>query len=466
MPCVGGHFGTMVSNLVPICERHNCTVVELAKICEQKLKPFHELVKFQVIKKHVCRDEYTFHGSLDFFLKFCHYAKEVFEKTYNEFSNILQERRSDFDIMLVDQIFWSLLAVAEKYDLPAIVQVPGITGGLEHVQDKMPIPVIDGIVFKLVFNDCWNWLHEKRKLNGLPEIDVQGQFSATEYVDRFPMFIPTSPSIYKNPHPNSEFVFIGGFRNSSNHQQLENKMTKWIDESELDIVYVSLGTHAALDEAEMKKFYEKVQNQNKYRIIWSLGLGLQTIAKNLGIFFTASEKIYFSDYLPQYKLLGHPKVKLAVSHAGLGTMIDLIKRRKPSILAPQFYDQFMNTIIMEKLDLGISISSLNFEEVDSAITKVMSNYDHFTENLAKIDEEFLQYENFELINDFIVKIAERKKISVRYLLGYEVNSPRVYSAWRYLQLFCCVVICGFFIVVLMIVKKCCYHGGMNEKKQN
>ena len=56
MPCYGGHFGTMSTLLAPLCREesgNNCTVVETAKLCEKKLKSFHDTIKFDVIKREL-----------------------------------------------------------------------------------------------------------------------------------------------------------------------------------------------------------------------------------------------------------------------------------------------------------------------------------------------------------------------------------------------------------------------------
>jgi len=89
MPCWGGHFGTMSSYLIPVCEKHNCTVIEWAKLCEGKLKSFHERVKFEVLKPHVMEDEYSFNGRFDFLFKFSDVMLEQFDLTHDEMDKIL-----------------------------------------------------------------------------------------------------------------------------------------------------------------------------------------------------------------------------------------------------------------------------------------------------------------------------------------------------------------------------------------
>ena len=465
MPCLGGHFGTMSSLLTPLCSRHNCTVAELAKLCENKLKSFQQQVKFNVIKKHVMRDEYSFHGVVDFFLKFCPYSIEVYDSSYKEFSEILEESPNLYDVIITDHMVFSILILAEKFDIPVIVQVPGLTGGLEHLQDQIPIPLSDTLAFKLIFGDCWKWVDNYRAKNKLPELDYQGQFFPNEYIDRFPMFIPTSPSIYGHPHPSSEYIFIGGLRNESNFEKLDEKLEKWIISNELDIVYISLGTHSLIDSKAMMAFYEKISSQNTYRVIWSLSLGLQKTAEELHIFSSPNDKIFFSNYLPQYTLLGQSKVVVFVTHCGLGSSTDLIKRKIPSVFVPQFADQFTLAAILDRLQLGVYEKKFSFDTMNSAISKLFENYGFYAENLRKIEEELAQYESEEDIHNFVMKIAERKTVTMKTRLEYEVHSPRIYIIWRGLIFLSIFFVCTLMLTTLLCVRKCLTKKNQCDKKK-
>ena len=465
MPCYGGHFGTMSSLLTPLCSRHNCTVVELAKLCENKLNSFHQRVSFKVIKKHVLPDEYSFHGVVDFFMKFCPHSIEGYDITYKEFSEIFAENSELYDVVITDYMFLSILILAEKYNIPVIVQVPGLTGGLEHIQDQMPVPLSDILAFKLIFGNCWKWVDDHRSKNKLPELDYQGHFFPNEYVDRFPMIIPTSPSVYGHPHPSSEYVFIGGLRNESNFQKVDEQMEIWINASELDIVYISLGTHALVDAKTLMNLYEKISSQNDYRVIWSLSIGLQKVATDLNIFSKTNEKIIFSDYLPQYTILGNPKVKVYVTHCGLGSLIDLIKRKIPPIFVPQFGDQFTMAIILDKLQLGVYEQKFTFETINSAIAKLFENYEFYCKNLKKIEQEFAQYENEEDIHSFVSKVADRKKVTMKTRLEYQVNSPRVHLIWKICVISSLVLVLTLFLAVVFCLKNLVMSKKTSHKKK-
>ena len=469
VPCWGGHFGTMSSLLSPICEKHNCTLVEWAKLCERKLKPFHERINFEVIKRHGLHDEYSFDGVWHFLINFCPHLIETHTYIYKEMSAILQENPGKYDLVINDHILAGAVLAAEKFDIPVIQQTPGTMAGIEHVQDKFSQSLSEIFVLKLFFSDCWAWKYNRRALDNLPDfVDFQGHFFLNEFSDRYPFFIPGSLPLYSQPHPsqNGEFIFIGGIRNESHFKKLDQSMQSWIDKDETDIIYISLGTHSVLDPEIMKNFYENVQNQNKYRVIWSLGLGLERTAKETEIYSQNSDRILLSDYLPQYTLLGHPKVKVFVSHVGLGSIVDFVKRKVPVVAIPQFADQFANAILLENLNLAKQLKAFNFDDVNKAIAQVYQDYDFYVQNLQKLSDEFEKHEDPEMIDAFVTKIAARKKTTVKYELEYEVNCRRFHVGWKLLTFGFYAFVILVFLAVVLAVRRFCIGGFAPKSKTN
>ena len=86
------------------------------------------------------------------------------------------------------------------------------------------------------------------------------------------------------------------------------------------------------------------------------------------------EKLFLSDFVPQFKILGDRKVNFFVTHGGLGSMIDLVKQKVPAICTPRFSDQFLNSAKMEKLSVGIWVNDFTIEDIEQAIDKIQPNY--------------------------------------------------------------------------------------------
>ena len=408
-------------------------------------------------------DEYSLKGNLDFLLHICDILTEIYEFSYNELSRILGENPGKYDLLIADSsATLATLVAAERFNIPTIIQSPGLPGGTDCIQDKWPITMFELFLMKPFGKKCWSYINDKRAELKLPELDFQGEFMLTEYSDRFPMVIPMSPSFYPKPHPNVDHIYLGGLRNVENLPELSPELIAWMDRNDKQIVYISLGTHSVLDETELKDFVDNLKSQSKYRFIWSLGIGLENMAKSLGIFSEDNDMVYLSDFLPQYTLLGHPKVKLYVSHCGLGSMVDLIARKIPGVFVPQFSDQFSNAAKLESLSLGVSLKEFKYDQLIEAIEKVFANYKMHKSNLERLQKEFEEYENYDKINEFANKIAARKQISVQYDLPYEVNCSRFHAGWKVVQGL--VVILGLLslIIVSKIVVKI---AGLQQKKE-
>ena len=326
--------------------------------------------------------------------------------------------------------FSSTLIAAEKYNIAAIVHSSGLPPGVENIQDKIPSNLFEAILYKILFTPCFNWIDNKRAEFNLPALDFQGRFIKTEYMNRFPMLVPTSPSFYPEPHPSNEYLYVGGYRNEDNFARFDAKLDSWIDQSDLDIVYISLGTQASIDVDSLLKFCEKVRHQKQYRIIWSLSSSLFTIAEEHNLLSQIRGDLFLSNYLPQYKLLGHAKVKYFVTHGGIGSLIDLVKQKVPSVVIPLFADQFSNAIKMEQLSIGIQLTQFVFEDVDKAIAEIRKNYQNFSKNLEQAAAEMQKYEKPEELNKFIERVSARKRTTIQYSLQYQSNSPRYRYTWK------------------------------------
>ena len=464
MSCYGGHFGTMSSLLFPICTQNNCTVIESAQLCEKKLEVFHNFVKIDVIKRHGLPNDYPFSGNYDLLFSFCPRLLEGYEFSYNVLKEILEKDREKFDILVVDQvIFPSTLVAAELFDVPVVVESVAVPGAVECIQDKIEMSIYEIVALKPFFTKCWNWIDQKRSENDLPKLDFQGNFVINEYASRFPMLVPTSPLVYPKPHPSAVYIYFGGLRDENfSNVPLESDLENWIRQSAGDIVYVSLGTHAVLNEQSVKSFLEKIENQNSFRVIWAMSQTLKLVAENARK--KMSDKVFISGYLPQYSLLAEEKVKVFVSHCGLGSLVDFIKRRKPAVCVPQFGDQFPNAVIVENLKIGLDIRNFNFDQIENAIQKIQKNYQNFVTNLTEVEKEFAQFEDYNAINEFVHKIASRGKTTVQYKLKYQINVKRVHVTWKVITVLSCSSLLCFILFVVNFISRLMAPNDEKKKK--
>ena len=457
--CYGGHFATMSTLFHPICTKHNCTMIETAKICAPKLKVFEGKFDYQVISAYGLRDNVDIEGEIDFLFQYCPRIKEFYVFTYDFLMKHFEENLGQYDVMISDQYFSGAIVAAEYFNIPVVIQTPGAPAGVEHVQEKWFMSVIDSLVLKLAFKSCVDWTNDKRSKLGLPSLDDQGAFLSCEYSSRFPFLIPTSPSIYPKPHEKNEYLYIGAFRNASQHQQINKELEEWMISDSRDIVYISLGTMSVVNKATFKDMVDNFYKLKDYKVIWATSSGLQKIARELGVFELFHENFYIGGYQPQFSILGHERVKMFVSHSGLGSMVDLIKQNVPTIFAPQYFDQFQNSKQMALMRLGVNIGTFDFESLDRSVKTIRSNYEEFKSNLARVSAEFAYHENPELIRNFVEEVASRKKITIKYQLPYQLSSRRHHYAWKVFVVVAAAIVLGIITLTVKCASKICRKSG-------
>ncbi len=74
------------------------------------------------------------------------------------------------------------------------------------------------------------------------------------------------------------------------------------------------------------------------------------------------DNVMLSKWLSQQDILGHPKVKLFITHGGLGSLIEAVYHGTPTLVMPCFGDQFSNAARSEGIGLGVSLSWADFDE--------------------------------------------------------------------------------------------------------
>ena len=307
------------------------------------------------------------------------------------------------------------------------------------------------MAIKLIFYRFFAHFMELRSAINLPPLSDQGFYSAHEYISRFPSLVATSPKFYPEHHQSIPHVFIGGPRNANDYGPLDEKLAHWLSQKQNNVVYLSLGTHFTLTEDQVTNFVEKIRSQNEYEVIWSLGKHMRVLVDKLDL--KTDSRMFFSDYLPQYTLLGHEKVKVFVTHGGLGSTIDIIKRRKPSVCAPQVFDQTSNCRKLASLGIAENIPSFSFEIIDSAIKKLFENYKTYVENADLLAKDFEFYESREKIESFLAKVAAKGEIEVIKTFEFQFCSEKCSRAWMFTKamLF---TLAAVLLVLVYVVSRC------------
>ena len=312
--------------------------------------------------------------------------------------------------------------------------------------------MVEVMLVKLMSHSFHQFFMGLRRKHNLPELDDHEFFYPREYIARFPSLIGTTPKFYPEHHPSIPHIFIGGPRNADDYGPLSDELSYWLSKDEKPVIYLSLGTHFTLNENQVFDFVVHVRKQNDYRLIWSLGREMQALVNKLELY--TDHELFFSDYLQQFTLLGHEKVKVFVTHGGLGSIIDLIKRRKPSVCAPQIFDQFSNCRKLASLSVAENVPFFSFQTINAAIQKTLKNYETYVKNTDLLAKDFEAYENCDRIETFLAEIASKGKVDVITKFEFQFCSERCWQAWLITK--CIIFSLGLFSLLTLFASIRCF----------
>lgn len=89
---------------------------------------------------------------------------------------------------------------------------------------------------------------------------------------------------------------------------------------------------------------------------------------------SVSDNVKLMPWLPQNDILGHPKTRLFIGHAGMNGVLESTYHGVPMICSPFFGDQFDNAHMAKQVGFGeaINLEATSSEELASLIRKVLS----------------------------------------------------------------------------------------------
>ena len=89
---------------------------------------------------------------------------------------------------------------------------------------------------------------------------------------------------------------------------------------------------------------------------------------------SVSDNVKVSSWLPQNDILGHPKTRLFIGHAGLNGIFESTYHGVPMICSPFFGDQFVNAQIAKQAGFAeiVDLDVTSAEDFVSLIHKMLT----------------------------------------------------------------------------------------------
>ena len=90
---------------------------------------------------------------------------------------------------------------------------------------------------------------------------------------------------------------------------------------------------------------------------------------------TVGDNVKLLSWLPQNDILGHPKTRLFIGHAGINGILESVYHAVPMICSPFFGDQFYNAQILKQAGIGemINLETTTSEQLVGLIRKMLSD---------------------------------------------------------------------------------------------
>nr|XP_027223434.1 UDP-glucuronosyltransferase 2B14-like [Penaeus vannamei] len=133
------------------------------------------------------------------------------------------------------------------------------------------------------------------------------------------------------------------------------------------VVYFSLGTVARGTTMPVvyRDMFVEAFKRLKQRVIWKFEEKLEGVSDN----------VLIQKWLPQQDILGHPNVKVFITHGGLLSTQESLYHATPVVALPIFADQPKNAMAIQKHGLGVVLvwEELSVDLIVNSIQEVMNN---------------------------------------------------------------------------------------------
>ncbi len=174
-------------------------------------------------------------------------------------------------------------------------------------------------------------------------------------------------------------IYIGGITTEP-AGSLPEQIQTFLDTSDNGVIVVSFGSHARLSPVHNQVFMQTFL-QLKENVIWRYP-GSDKLAD-------IPDRIKLMDWMPQNDILGHPNVKLFITHCGLNGLFEALYHGVPLLGVPLFNDQPYNAKHITHHAFGkvVDLMTLNSDTLTEIIHDVVNN-NTYLQNIRHASEIF------------------------------------------------------------------------------
>ncbi|XP_063093139.1 UDP-glucuronosyltransferase 1A9 isoform X8 [Cavia porcellus] len=374
-------------------------------------------------------------------------------------------KKTSFDAVLTDPFDVCGLTVAKYFSLPSVVFARVIFCHLFEEGAQCPsapsyVPRLfsvlsDVMTFKERVQNIFTHLEEhlvcnyfyKNALEIAAEI-LQRPVTIYDLFSQPSVWLLRTDFVFDFPRPvMPNMVFVGGINCQEGRKPLPKEFEAYVNASgEHGVVVFSLGS--MVSEIPEKKAMAIAEGLGKIpqTVLWRYtGTPPSNLAKNT----------ILVKWLPQNDLLGHPKTRAFITHAGSHGVYEGICNGVPMVMMPLFGDQMDNAKRMETRGAGVTLNVLEMtsDDIADALKKVI--YDKsYKDNIMRLSS---------LHKDRPIEPLDLAVFWVEFVMRHK-GAPHLRPAahdltwYQYHSLDVIGFLLGIVLLVAFISFKCCAYG--------
>ena len=329
-------------------------------------------------------------GTINKFLRIAKKANEAWASAFEDVA--LQQLKVDkfqtlmnsdkkFDLLITSVFYHTGAFLADKYDCPIMLVSP--PGPISFVMDRTgntinlsvqpssmtryiePLSFLQRIEnhmarfgeltwMKWLANSVNEYLHQ--------ELGKHTRHSHDIIRDRLSVILSASHPVTHGAWPYlPNFIELGGLH-LRGPKTLPEDLKKFMDSATEGVVLVSFGSSLKpgdMPEEKLATFLETFKRLNM-SVIWKWDSVIPDLPQN----------VITKSWLPQQDLLGHPNLKVFVTHGGLGSVMEAIYHKTVLVGVPLMNDQIPNLLRAAKHGYARTLKwdTLTADELTDAIT--------------------------------------------------------------------------------------------------
>ncbi|XP_011644491.1 UDP-glucuronosyltransferase 2B31-like [Pogonomyrmex barbatus] len=263
-------------------------------------------------------------------------------------------------------------------------------------------------------------------------------------------------------------VDVAGIHIQDEGLTLPPELEKWLNDCKDGFIYFTFGSMIMIETFPrefLKVLYASLGKIAPVRVLMKIP-NPEKLPPGL------PQNIYTSPWMPQIKILKHPKIRAFITHGGLMGTQEAIACGVPMIGIPLFADQFANVdaYVARNIAIRLDVKTINEKDMDAALNAILWN-PLYRETARNLSQQFF---------DRPLNALDTANYWIEYIIKYgedSLRSPAMDLTWWQLSLvdviafliFCTVLVIAILVFIVRFILEMIngsHHGSLHSKKTN